>query len=243
MAGPAWLSDALAAVMLVIAAYSVGRLAAAAPMRRRSERDVDAFHVAMGVSMAAMLTNGLTRFSADAWAILFACTTVWFVLCLPWTVANRATRRSSLDHCISHLLSSGAMVYMLLALPVGMGKGGSMRGVSAMAMGSTKLPFLALMLALVISGDIAVYAYRSFFRRIRHSPSGGVLDLSDAEGLSVPLVRSGSTSASAPTASLVVTRRPQARAPEPAPFLAPHLAAAAQVVMGLVMAYMLFTMV
>lgn len=239
MGGPAWVSDALAAVMLLIAAYSVGRLAAAAPMRRRSERDVDAFHVAMGVSMAAMLTNGLTRFSADAWAILFACATVWFALCLPWAMANRSSQRSSVHHCISHLVSSGAMVYMLLALPAGSGAGGSMRAVTAMAMGATKLPLLALIFALVISASTVMYAYRSFLRRLRRSPSSSVLDIAGAGALSVSLVRWGPPS----HVSLVETLTPQTRAAEPAPFLAPHLSAAAQVLMGLVMAYMLFTMV
>lgn len=239
MGAPAWLADALAAVVLVIAAYDVGRLAMAAATGRRSERDVDAFHVAMGVSMAAMLTGNLTSFSSDAWAVLFACTTVWFALRLPWAMAVRTTGPPLLGHRLSHVVTSGAMVYMLLAVRAGSGGGGLTRRMAGMDVGSTKLPFLAVLLAVLLFGGAVVHADRRVLRRGRRLLAGTGPDPRDRTDLDVSLMQAGTTSAT----SLVETRQSPTRADAPAPFLAPRLAATCQVVMGLVMVYMLITMV
>ena len=55
MAGPAWLADSFAALMLLTALYCAARLVLARTRRRPTERDVDLVHVLMGVAMAGLL--------------------------------------------------------------------------------------------------------------------------------------------------------------------------------------------
>ena len=55
MTSPAWLNDLFAAVMVVVAVYSAGRLVAARMWSRPTHVDVDAAHVLMGAAMAGML--------------------------------------------------------------------------------------------------------------------------------------------------------------------------------------------
>jgi hypothetical protein len=241
--GPAWLSDVLAGGVLAIAGYSAARLLAAAAWRRASERDVDAFHLVMGVSMAGMLTGDVTAFAAKVWAVVFACSTVWFASRLPWAVTVGAGGSPSLGHHLFNVVSSGAMVYMLLAM--GAGSGGSlMRGMAAAGGGSAHLPFLAAVLAAVLFAGALIEANRSFRPAARRplltaleSGPGGPPELDLSVGTPMAM--------SAP--NLVETRRAPNRMSlvqgSPPAVLAPHLAAASQVAMGLVMAYMLVTMV
>ena len=51
------LSDALTASVLAVPLLSCGRLVVAGLLGRRVDRDVDAVHIVMGVSMAGMLTG------------------------------------------------------------------------------------------------------------------------------------------------------------------------------------------
>jgi hypothetical protein len=226
--------------MLVIAAYSVGRLVVAAT-GSRSERDVDAFHVTMGISMAGMLTGNLSAFSGDVWAVLFACATVWFVLRLPWAVAVRATGLSSAGHQLSHVVSSGAMVYMLLAAPLGAGDGRLVRGMAGMGTSSTSLPFLAALLAVALFAAAAVHARQGFVRQSRRP----VPVLWPTRESRTDLDMSPMQARTASTANLleVKVRKAPPGISAPAPFLAPRAAVACEVAMGLVMAYMLTTMV
>lgn len=115
MQWPVWISLPLAAVMVGIATYEVVRLVVLPVSGRARERDVDGFHLAMGIVMAAMLTGRLTPFGAEVWAVLFGATTVWFAVRVPPAVAVHTTASRSVAHRASHVVSSAAMVFMLLA--------------------------------------------------------------------------------------------------------------------------------
>jgi hypothetical protein len=224
--GPPWFADALAALLLVVAAYDLGRLAVATGGSGRwTERDVDAYHVAMGVSMAGMLTGGLTGFERQAWAVVFAFTTVWFALRLPWTEAVRAVERQSVGHRLAHVVSSGAMVYMMLAVP-----GGSMAAMASGVAGpGIRLPALAGLLAAVLLVAAAVQAERCL-HPLRHADPATVRAPDAAVMASVGAATAPSTG-NVPDGLASSDR-----------FLAPRLAAATEVVMGLAMVAMLAAM-
>lgn len=80
MIAPWWLSNGLAAFMVLIAAYCAIRPAAARRWRRSTERDVDAAHVLMGAAMAATLAPRLNPVRDDIWAVALAALTAWFAV-------------------------------------------------------------------------------------------------------------------------------------------------------------------
>jgi hypothetical protein len=59
VSGPDWLNDSFAAVMVVVALYSAGRVVAARRWGRPSHADVDSAHVLMGVAMAGLLSSAI----------------------------------------------------------------------------------------------------------------------------------------------------------------------------------------
>src|ERR1700758_3185553 len=67
VAGPSWLSDTFAAVMLLIAVYCAARLAVAAAWRRETELDTDVVHLLMGVAMAGTLAPALSFAPSAVW--------------------------------------------------------------------------------------------------------------------------------------------------------------------------------
>jgi hypothetical protein len=242
MIGPTWFADTLAAVLLVIAVYDLGRLAVVVGGSiRRTERDVDAYHVAMGVSMAGMLTGSLTNFERQAWAVVFGFTTVWFALRLPWNDALRAAEPQPVGHRVAHVLSSGAMAYMMLAV-----SSSSMAAMAAGAAGTgARLPGLAALLAVMLLVATAVDADRLLLRPLR-----GVTAAAPASAVAV-------TAPVGPDAATTLATEPSVGrsavrptieasasvaddgAPSSDRFLAPRLAAATEVVMGLAMVIML----
>ncbi|HUD35361.1 MAG TPA: DUF5134 domain-containing protein [Streptosporangiaceae bacterium] len=157
MSVPAWILWAFAAIMLVVAGVSAGRIAAGLARWRRggsaAGRDVDGAHVLMGVAMAGMLVTGLRTLPAGAWEVVFAALAGWF----GWRVLSEA--RSGLawwrgGHYLPHLVHSLAMLYAFLALtPAGSGPASSMArmGAGAAAMGTLRLPTLAFGFAAVLA--------------------------------------------------------------------------------------------
>ncbi len=119
MAGPSWLAAALAAVMIAIAIYCAGRLAAARLWRRFTEVDADSLHVVMGVAMAGMLLPRLSPLPVTAWQAVFGASAAWFAY---RAVRSRLRRNAAgsrwrCSHPVAHLVESAAMVYMLAVLP------------------------------------------------------------------------------------------------------------------------------
>ena len=130
MADPAWLTGIFAALMLTVAVYCVGRLAAARRWHRPTEVDTDAGHVLMGVAMAGMLVARLRVVPTTAWEAVFAIGAAWFAAQL-----LRARRRPPASswrclHPAPHLVECAAMLYMLAILP------GSLVGAVASASGA-----------------------------------------------------------------------------------------------------------
>ena len=130
MTGPGWLAGTLAAVMLSVAAYCVSRLICARPRARATERDVDTAHGAEGVAMAGMLVPSLGLLPGVMLKVAFAAAAGWFA-----SRAIRARRRDGArtpppGHYLPHLMESGAMLYMLAAVPA------ARAGAAAAGMGS-----------------------------------------------------------------------------------------------------------
>jgi hypothetical protein len=152
---PGWILDVLAAVMLVVAAASAGRLVASPRWRRGdSGTDVDIVHLLMGIAMAGMLVSGLQTLADGAWVVIFAVSTAWF----GWRVVSDARasgmRALARGHCAPHLVHCGAMVYMFAAMPAGGLAAMSASGTAAMGSGASaaiEYPTLAFVFVLVLA--------------------------------------------------------------------------------------------
>jgi Domain of unknown function (DUF5134) len=156
---PAWLLDTFAAVMLVVAAVSAVRLAAARPWQggpARTPAYVDIAHLLMALAMAGMLAEGLQTLPDGAWEVIFGLMTAFFAYRV-----RRDARVSGLPalaggHSAPHLIHAASMLYMFLALaaPVAGGSGG-MAGMGSMGAGSVgtlEFPVLAFAFALLLVG-------------------------------------------------------------------------------------------
>jgi len=156
MGQSSWLPRTLAAVMIAIAVYSAGRLAAARLWRRATHQDEDITHVVMGVAMAGMFVPALNPLPDGVWEIAFAIGTVWFA----WGTRQLLRAGGGLreggyaDHHMAHLIHNTAMLYMLLALraPASHGPAAGMASMDGMG-AMVRFPALALVFALLLLGN------------------------------------------------------------------------------------------
>jgi hypothetical protein len=231
MTGPSWLAYAFAGVMLATAVYCASRLAVSRWWRRPTERDVDLTHVFMGVAMAGMLVPRLNLVAARGWVAVFSLTSAWF----GWQ-AVRACRSASAGggrpgQHVPHLVASGAMLYMLLAVS-GAGTGGAVHRTTAMsgaAAGAARLPTLALVFVLALLGYVIVTTDRL---------------------TSLQRVRAAAPAAPArqPATSGIMTGPADgAPRPDPAPPagrpMSPRLSACCEIAMGITMGYVLILII
>ncbi|WP_160311537.1 DUF5134 domain-containing protein, partial [Streptacidiphilus melanogenes] len=152
---PFWLADGFAAVMLVTAAYCVGRLLLARRLGRSVEHEIDVVHVLTGVAMAGMLVPGLDPLGGAVWTGVFAATALWFTArtVLVWHRSEPGGRAASLRRHLPHLVLSGAMLYMYVAAPGGAaGSGGAGTGMGTASASAARYPTAALLLALFLCG-------------------------------------------------------------------------------------------
>ena len=153
---PAWILDLLAAIMLVVAAVSTARLAAARPWRRGSVIvDTDIAHVLMAIAMAGMLAPNLQTLPDAAWEAIFGIMIAWYAFRVVLDAQANGIRALAGGHCAPHLVHSGAMLYMFLAMTGVSGPMASMPGMSAGSMSSMLMvtdPTLAFVFALVLIG-------------------------------------------------------------------------------------------
>jgi len=117
VAGPAWLSDIFAGLMLAVAVYCVSRLVAIRMLRKTTEVDTEVAHIVMGVAMAGVFAASLHILPAGIWEAVFGVAAAWFA----WRVV-RPRRAAQHDpwrcpHPLPHLVECGAMLYMFAALP------------------------------------------------------------------------------------------------------------------------------
>jgi hypothetical protein len=223
--GPSWLAGILAAVMLAVAGYCVARLVSAWRWRRPTELDSDGVHAVMGVAMAGMLVAGLRFVPAGAWAAVFGAAALWFGGQL--VRARRGAVASSwrCPHPLPHVVESGAMLFMLLALRAGApSSGGAMAGMGT-AGTTSHFSLLALVLALFTFGYVMWLGDRL---TMTAATSPGVLSLPAASSPSGVPPLSG------------VPALPGA--PSQAVALAPRSAACCKIAMGVTMGYMLILM-
>ena len=212
MAAPTWLTVVFAALMLTVAAYCTGRLAAARRWRRPTEVDTDAGHVLMGLAMAGMLVARLRIVPATAWEAVFAVGAVWFAWRLLQSRRLSATSWRCL-HPAPHLVECAAMLYTLGVLPAplpGHGAAVGMVGMAGMttAEAGSRFSFLALAMALFMVG----YVVRVADGLTLHAPALAV-----------------SSAGQRPPASQGGCFR----------YLAPRCAALCKIAMGITMSYML----
>jgi hypothetical protein len=153
---PAWILDIFAALMLMVAAVSAGRLAAAQPWRPGAVvTDTDVSHLLMGIAMAGTLAASLTTLPDAAWEVIFALLTVWFAVRVVRDARANGVRALAGGHCAPHLVHSAAMLYMFLALVTPAARGGAGMGAmgsSGAAMQTLRYPTLAFVFALVLVG-------------------------------------------------------------------------------------------
>jgi Domain of unknown function (DUF5134) len=240
MSGPSWLAGAFAAVMILTAAYSVGRLAFSRLRGRTTEFDADALHAVMGTAMAGMLAPRLNVLPDSAWMAVFGMGAAWF----GWhTVRARGARTSGSSvgrFPVPHLIECVAMLYMLLPLhgsrPAHGGTGMAMAGMAASAAPAGSFPALAVVLALFMLGYIvwttdrlaALARARTTPARARTTPALArtAMPPRDADG-------DGSTPSRAGT---------QYGSQADGAVLAPTLAACGKLAMSITMGYMLILM-
>jgi Domain of unknown function (DUF5134) len=155
---PAWLLDLLAALMLGVAAVSAARLVAARPWRRGSiVIDTDVAHLLMGIAMAGMFTSRLETLPDAAWEVIFGLMAAWFAVRVVIDARANGVRALAGGHCAPHLVHSGSMLYMFLALAApaagmsGMSGMAGMGGAAGAAMTLT-YPTLAFGFALIMVG-------------------------------------------------------------------------------------------
>jgi Domain of unknown function (DUF5134) len=228
-------SDLLAALMLAVAVYCVGRLVLSLRSRRSTQRESDVIHSVMGVSMAGMLTPSLAAVPTGLWVLVFSASTLWF----GWRAVAEADREVVGGHALGqhlpHLLMSAAMVYMLVVVEwtgsMAASHGGSMAGMPGMAGMSggsaARWPLLTIGLAIVLLGDGAL-SFGVNLRQLMARPDGAVTMVgTDGSGR-----RSGET-------AVRLDVRPS---PATTAVVAPHSVMVCQLVMSLVMGYMLFSL-
>jgi len=224
VAGPSWLADILAAVMLATAAYCVSRLIISRTSHRATHQDVDLAHGVMGVAMAGMLVTRLNPLPAAVWVVVFGTASAWFAGQVSRVYRSRraGARARAGGHYVPHLVMCGAMVYMLLAVTAvkpGSSDGGISMGGSA---GAARFPLLALVLALYMVGYVMWEADRLPARArvgavlASHGGPAGAPGPADVSGAALARLSSG--------------------------LLSPRLAACCQIAMGITMGYTLILM-
>jgi len=154
MSGPTWLADFFASVMILVAAYSAGRLLAAWRWSRPTHRDTDITHIVMGTAMAGMLVSAVNPIPTLVWEFVFVVAALWFLWrCYGFTARHGLNGRDEdhvhhLSHYVTHVVMALAMLYMYLAASptTGSSAGGEMgmTGASGATADFVGLPLLFL---------------------------------------------------------------------------------------------------
>ena len=263
---PAWLLDILAALMLMVAAISAGRLVAARPWRPGAVvTDTDVSHLLMGIAMAGTLAASLTTLPDTAWEIVFALLTVWFTVRVVRDARANGVRALAGGHCAPHLVHSAAMLYMFLALvtpAASDGAGMGAMGSSGSAMQTLRYPTLAFVFALILVGytiwdldQLSGRRYATTPARVSLARVGAAVPVLAAAGsppapLPAPpatgLAAASSTtsaSASADDPAVPDAGRPEAGSAARGLLLSPAATIGCRIAMGATMAFMLLIMI
>jgi hypothetical protein len=245
MAGPSWLAGSFAAVMILIAVYSAGRLVVSRARGRATEFDADGLHAVMGTAMAGMLTPRLSLLPDGIWATVFGIAAAWF----GWhAIQARGSGRAGVLRCrypVPHLVECVAMLYMLLPVhglrPAPGGAGMAMSGMSTSPGHTASFPALAVVLALFMLGYVMWTTDRlTSLARAQATMADPGVPWDHQPRVTVPLVRSPHGPGDAPgtPGAARIRREDQAGLP----VLAPKLAACSKIAMSIAMGYMLILM-
>jgi hypothetical protein len=155
--------------MLAVAAYCAGRLVVARLWHRTTHHSVDVLHIAMGVAMAGMLSPGLGLGDTARWVVVFTAAAGWFGVRAARGLVGARSPATAVGSHVSHVLTSGAMIYMLAATPTAAfaSTGSTMRmsspmsgmamsGMAMSASGPVRFPTLALVFGLFMVGYTVV---------------------------------------------------------------------------------------
>jgi hypothetical protein len=242
MSNPGWLNGIFAGAMLIVAAYSAGRLVAARAWSRPIHRDVDVAHVLMGTAMAGMLVSDLSPIPSGVWEVVFSALAVWFLWRCYQFVVNPGSETYYHEHVhrlsrrVIHLVMSLAMLYMYMAtVPSEVRSGGSMAmGAATGTTADFALLPAGFVLALIVS---AIWQLDAI----------GRLSLSAHQVRRIPALSTVGTASSGFTEQEEANEVPidgysvDDNADAPA-WIAPRLEAASHIAMCLTMAYMLILM-
>jgi hypothetical protein len=261
---PAWILDILAALMLVVAAVSAGRLVAAQPWQRGAVfTDTDVAHLLMAIAMAGMLASSLTTLPNAAWDVIFALLTAWFGYRVVRDARANGVRALAGGHCAPHLVHSAAMLYMFeaLAAPAAGGAGMSGMGSSGSATQTLRYPTLAFVFALILIGytiwDLDQLSGRRYGTTPARAPLASVTAAvpalaaagSPTATFSAPqasgLAPAGSTTSAIPDADVtaVPADRPETGSTARGLLLSPAVTVGCRIAMGATMAFMLLIMI
>ena len=253
MAGPSWLADTFAALMLVVAGYCASRLVISRRWRRQTELDGDGMHVVMGVAMAGMLVARLNPLPSPVWEAGFAVTAAWF-----GSQAFRAFRGQAIGawwcpHPVPHLVESAAMLYMFLAVSVtgSGGLAGGMAGMGASSGAAARIPALGLALALFMIGYVVWTADRITPRTAAtpgipaavsagsaaQEPAAAFAAVTATGAQAAGAEATASTEAAADTGPAPGTTAAAGHRAGPGPFLAPRCLACCRIAMGVTKGY------
>ena len=266
MMTPAWVFDIFAALMLVVAAVSAARLVAARPWRRgAAAADIDVAHLLMGIAMAGMLVSSLTTLGSGAWEVVFGLLTAWFGYRVMRDARANGVRALAGGYCAPHLVHSGAMLYMYLALAAPAAGGSGMAGAggsSGSAMRTLEYPTLAFVFALILAG-YAVWDLDQLSGR-RYSLASASVSLAGAAPAGVPAMAGAEPAAVAFAAAAAGDSAAADARPDPEPagtviadggslrngrplardlLLADGTRVGCRIAMGITMAFMLLIMI
>ncbi len=259
MGGPAWLSDTLAVLMLVISGYCLGRLVVWRSQGRPTDVDVDTVHGVMGVGMAAMLVPSLSPVPNVTWAWVFAVAAAWLAWRIVTVYRQAGSARIAQAHYVPHLVMAVAMIYMGVAAS-GPAQSGSAGGGMAMSVSGAgaHFPLGALVLAVFMFG-YAVWLTDQLtgIATVRTWRAAPQLALAGAGGQAAagggrpepapaasaaPVVRAAVAAHAAAAGELATAPRPD-DAPDRGVPLSPRLEAGCHIAMAVTMGYMLILMV
>jgi hypothetical protein len=209
-----------------------------------TQRDSDAVHAVMGVSMAGMLVPSLYSASNGLWTLVFSGSALWF----GWKVLHDSDRVAVGSHPlgshVTHLLMSVAMVYMLIVMDwsgsMHASHGAAMPAMGASSTGGAQWPLFAVVLTVLLFGDVAIDAGLSL-RRLVSTERVPVEELAMAQG-GEPGYALGASDGQSDNRSSNVPPDGHSGPTRISNVLAPRSAVLCQLVMGLVMGYMLVTL-
>ena len=241
MAGPSWLTDVFAAVMILAAGYSASRLVVSRRRGLATEADADGLHTVMGAAMAGMLVPSLNLLPATTWMVVFGTGAAWFGAC---AARSRSQARFSWQcrYPVPHLIECIAMLYMLLAVRgARQGTGMAMPGMGTSPGTSAAFPALAVVLALFMLGYV-MWATDQLASLARAKITT-TIPARIPEQRALAAVPSGGRAAStAGTADTPHTAAAQQQGSASRTLLTPKLAAFGKIAMGITMGYMLILM-